>query len=160
MSKSETQRLYCTFRVNGRLFGVNILDVKEVSTETTSTRIPHGPEEVLGLVNIRGHIHLVLDLKRMLGFSRTVLTADSRVVLLKPTVGQAFGIIVDQISDILAVDQTCIEPCSAGSTDIPMAASHRVDLITSVCRLPQELLIIVNPHRLLPAVEQSFSFTV
>ena len=41
----ESQRLFCTFRVDGRLFGVDILDVKEVTAETTYTRVAHSPEE-------------------------------------------------------------------------------------------------------------------
>ena len=66
-----TQRLFCTFRVDGRLFGVDILDVKEVTAETTFTRVAHAPDEVLGLVNIRGHIYLALDLRRLLGMPAT-----------------------------------------------------------------------------------------
>ena len=65
--------------VNGRLFGVDILDVKEVTAETAYTRVAHAPDEVLGLVNIRGHIYLALDLRRLLGMPATVLTGDSRI---------------------------------------------------------------------------------
>src|SRR5262245_60529706 len=96
----ETPRLFCTFRVDGRLFGVDILDVKEVTTEITATRIAHTPEEVRGLVNIRGHIYLALDLRLLLGLPPANATGDSRMVLFKPTVGSAFGVVVDEISDI------------------------------------------------------------
>ena len=100
----ESQRLFCTFRVDGRLFGVDILDVKEVTAETTSTRVAHAPDEVLGLVNIRGHIYLALDLRRLLGVPATEVTGESRLVLFKPSVGSAFGVVVDQISEIQTVD--------------------------------------------------------
>ena len=66
-SPLENPRLFCSFRVEGKLYGVDILDVKEVTTEMMYTRIAHAPDEVLGLVNIRGHIHLALDLRRLLG---------------------------------------------------------------------------------------------
>src|SRR4051812_6026359 len=105
----ESQRLFCTFRVDGRLFGVDILDVKEVTAETTCTRVAHAPDEVLGLVNIRGHIYLALDLCRLLGMPATVVTAESRLVLFKPSVGSAFGVVVDQIGEIQAVDSKSIE---------------------------------------------------
>ena len=95
--------------MNGRLFGVDILDVKEVTAETTFTRVAHAPDEVLGLVNIRGHIYLALDLRRLLGMPATVVTGDSRLVLFKPSVGNAFGVVVDEISDIQTVDASRIE---------------------------------------------------
>src|SRR3954449_5061289 len=104
-----TQRMFCTFRVNDRLFGVDILDVKEVTAETTCTRVAHAPGEVLGLVNIRGHIYLALDLRRLLGLPATSVTDESRLVLFKPSVGSAFGVVVDQIGEIQAVDSDHIE---------------------------------------------------
>src|SRR5437588_12313669 len=112
----DKTRLFCTFRVEGRLFGVDILDVKEVTAETTYTRVAHAPEEVLGLVNIRGHIYLALDLHRLLGPSATVVTSESRLVLFKPSVGNAFGVVVDEISDIRTVD--------AGRTESFARAGH------------------------------------
>src|SRR3954471_12328344 len=105
----ERQRLFCTFRVGGRLYGVDILDVKEVTAETTYTRVAHAPDEVLGLVNIRGHIYLALDLRRLLGMPATDLTTDSRLLLFKPSVGSAFGVIVDEISEIQTADPSQIE---------------------------------------------------
>src|SRR4051794_22520133 len=104
-----TQRMFCTFRVNDRLFGVDILDVKEVTAETTFTRVAHATDEVLGLVNIRGHIYLALDLRRLLGMPATVVTGDSRLVLFKPSIGNAFGVVVDEIPDIQPADTNRIE---------------------------------------------------
>src|SRR3954471_14943931 len=105
----ERQRLFCTFRVGGRLYGVDILDVKEVTAETTYTRVAHAPDEVLGLVNIRGHIYLVLDLRRLLGLPATEVTGESRLLLFKPSVGSAFGVVVDEISEIQTADPDRIE---------------------------------------------------
>src|SRR3954471_10321458 len=100
----ERQRLFCTFRVGGRLYGVDILDVKEVTAETAFTRVAHAPDEVLGLVNIRGHVYLALDLRRLLGMTATVLPGDSRLVLFKPAAGNAFGVVVDEIADIQSAE--------------------------------------------------------
>lgn len=153
----ETPRLFCTFRVEGRLFGVDILDVKEVTTETTSTRIAHAPEEVCGLVNIRGHIYLALDLRRLLGMAVTNVTGDSRLVLFKPTVGSAFGVVVDEIGDIQTVEHTSIEAFSQNHHEIAAANLRRVDLIEAVCKLNNELLVVLNPRRFLTVVEQNLA---
>ena len=143
--------------MNDRLFGVDILDVKEVTAETTFTRVAHAPDEVLGLVNIRGHIYLALDLRRLLGMPATVVTGDSRLVLFKPSVGNAFGVMVDAISDIQTVDASRIESFARPDHEAAAAGAGRVDLIDSVCELADELLVVLNPRRFLAVIEQSLS---
>ena len=154
-SSLSVPQLFCTFRVGGQLFGVDILDVKEVTTETTITRIAHTPSEVLGLVNIRGHIYLALDLRRLLGMPSTQITAESRLVLFKPSVGSAFGVIVDEISEIHTVSPDQIESYAASEHKALVSQLRRVDLISAVCKLPDELLVVLNPRRFLSIVEQN-----
>jgi purine-binding chemotaxis protein CheW len=153
-----TQRMFCTFRVNGRLFGVDILAVKEVTAETTHTRVAHAPDEVMGLVNIRGHIYLALDLHRLLGIQAAVVTAESRLVLFKPSLGSAFGVVVDEIRDIQAIDANRIEPFNQTNQEAGVSVD-RLDLIDSVCELADELLIVLYPGRFLAVIEQSFAVT-
>ncbi len=156
----ETQRLFCTFRLDGHLFGVDLHDVKEVTTETTCTRIAHAPEEVLGLVNIRGHVHLALDLRHLMGMSVSNLTRDSRLVLFKPIVGSAFGVVVDEISEIHTAEQDHIEAFSSKGHEALASKLRRVDLISAICKLPNELLVVLNPRRFLTVVEQNFARSV
>jgi purine-binding chemotaxis protein CheW len=151
--------MFCTFRVDDRLFGVDILDVKEVTAETTSTRVAHAPDEVLGLVNIRGHIYLALDLRRLLGLPATVVTGDSRLVLFKPSVGHAFGVVVDEISDIRTVDAGRMEPFTRTDRESAAAIAVRADLIVCVCQLDGELLVVLAPRRFLAMIEQGLSAT-
>ena len=54
---------YCTFRLSGRLYGVDIEDVKEINTEVNFTPIFHASREIKGYINIRGQIYLLLDLR-------------------------------------------------------------------------------------------------
>ncbi len=62
----------CSFRLSDRLFGVNILDVKEVNSDIEITPIYHARDSIRGYMNIRGQIHLVVDLRTEFGFSRGV----------------------------------------------------------------------------------------
>jgi purine-binding chemotaxis protein CheW len=151
--------MFCTFRVNDRLYGVDILDVKEVTAETTFTRVAHTPDEVLGLVNIRGHIHLALDLHRLLGLSATIVTGESRLVLFKPSVGNAFGVVVDAISDIRTVDASRMESFERAGHEAAVVSAVRADLIACICELDSELLVVLNPRRFLAVIEQNLSAT-
>ena len=152
----DNERLFCTFRVDGRLFGVDLLDVKEVTAETAFTRIAHAPAEVLGLVNIRGHIYLALDLRTLLAMPDAKMSSESRLVLFKPTVGPAFGVVVDQISEIHSVVVNEAE-FSRNSPELTAAHIGRLDLIESLGKHADELLVILNPRRFLAVVEQQLS---
>ncbi|HEY0984628.1 chemotaxis protein CheW [Schlesneria sp.] len=153
----ESRQLFCTFRLDGQLFGVDILDVKEVTTEITCTQIAHSPDEVRGLVNIRGHIHLALDMRGLLGLPAVPRTDSSRLILFKPAVGSAFGVIVDEIAEIHAVTPHQIEPFTVEQFDALTSQLRRIDLIDSVAKLARELLVILNPRRFLRIVETNFA---
>jgi len=147
----EAQKLqFCTFRISGRRFGVDVLDVKEINSEVDFTPIFHAPEEVKGYVNIRGQIYLLLDLRLILGFESKKVDELSRVVLFKPGVGDPFGVLVDSIDDIETVDEDQIENRRKEDRELPEGVERRgFDIGGGVCKLEEELLIIVNSRKLL-----------
>ncbi len=146
---------FCTFWLSGHLYGVDILDVKEVNPEAAFTEIFHAPREVKGFVNIRGQIHLILDLRRILGLKDRPVDEKSRLVLFKPGVGESFGVLVDRISDVIEIDEGLIE--SGGLVhEEALAGDDRAEadeLISGVCRLEQTLLLLINARNLLKHVE-------
>lgn len=150
-------RQYCTFWVSGHLYGVDILNVKEVNPEATFTEVFHAPEEVRGFVNIRGQIHLILDLRRILGLEPQEVSEKSRLVLFKPIVGESFGVLVDSIGDVVEAPDEQIETGGLVNEDLP-GAEERVEsspLISGVCRLEGALLLIINARNLLRVIEKA-----
>lgn len=151
-------RHFCTFRLADRLFGFDILAVKEVNTQTTLTPVPHAPAVVRGYVNLRGNVALVLDMRMMLGLGAATFTPDSRLVMLKATIGESFGVLVDQIGDIVTLSADAIEarPRDDGSKgEGSLTARHAGELVQGVGKLESELLIILDPHRLLKVVAET-----
>jgi len=142
---------YCTFWISRRRFGVDILDVKEISPEVDFTPILHAPPEVRGYVNIRGHIYLILDLRLILGFESQKVDKASRVVLFKSQVGEPFGVLVDSIGDILIVDEAQIENRRQEDHGPPEEGDERrgLDIGDGVCKLEDGLLVIVRSKSLL-----------
>ncbi len=156
---SEHPQLFCTFRSADQWFGVPVQDVKEVTTQTRCTRIPHAPREVSGYVNIRGHIFMALDSCALLGVEGRKSEAN-RLILFKPGVGSSFGLLVDEIGDIVAVDANQIEDFgTSGHEPTAGATIDRVDLITRVCKQPEGLLVILEPRRFLRLVDRSITAT-
>ena len=153
---TDTKQQFCTFGVAGRLYGVDILHVKEINSQTEFTPVFHAPPEVRGYVNIRGQVHLILDLRLLLGFESTEANEASRVVLFKSEVGESFGVLVDSIGDVVEVDVDQIEdrPDAAQLTqgDSEQVSLH-VALIEGVCWLKGELLVVLNATRFLNVIE-------
>ncbi len=147
----ETQKhQFCTFRISGRLYGVNILDVKEINQNVDFTPIFHAPKEIKGNINIRGQIYLLLDLSLILGFATNTVDEMSRVVLFKSTVGESFGVLVDSIDDIVTVEEKQIENRRKQDREVPEGVERRgIDIGEGVCKLEDELLVIVNSRSLL-----------
>lgn len=150
----ENSSLYCTFHLAGRWFGISVLEVKEVTTETRCTRIPHSPGEVHGLVNIRGHIFLALNLANLLAIKDHSIPADAQLILFKPHVGSAFGIVVDQVGDIVSVPAMQTETFSSDER-VQLDSRDRAALVSQICKLEDKLLIVLDPKRFLPCIERS-----
>jgi len=146
-------RQFCTFRICGRLYGVDILDVKEVNPGMDFTPIFHAPREIKGYVNIRGQIYLLIDLRLILGFENKEADDASRVVLFKSKVGESFGALVDSIDDITAVDEKQIENRRKQKQEFPEDAERRsIDIADGVCKMENELLVIINSRNILNLV--------
>ncbi len=109
LSLNGTEEQYVTFTVGDEEYGVNILAVREIRGWTPESRLPNLPDYVRGVVNLRGIIIPIFDLRARFGGGSTAVTKRHVVVVMQ--VGERVrGILVDAISDILAVGQDAIKP--------------------------------------------------
>ncbi len=136
-------RQFCSFWVCGRMFGIDIQDVKEVNRVMDITKIHHASPAVKGLVNIRGQINLVLNLRQMMGFQPKETDNHSRIVIFKPDVAETLGILVDKVGDVVEVEENSIEPIT-GTSDDPQFSNDHLQLYTGVCKLEKDLMVLLN----------------
>ncbi len=157
----DRPRQYCTFWLKDQCFGVEILDLKEIYSEMEVTRIFHAHPAVLGYVNIRGKIHLIIDLARILriGVERTTdrPAGGSRLLIFKPSVAEPFGIVIDRVGDIVAADESTIELSPAADEDHGPGArlSRENSILSGICKMPDFLFTIVNPRRLIAFLSEA-----
>ncbi|MBF0496592.1 MAG: chemotaxis protein CheW [Deltaproteobacteria bacterium] len=149
----ERKRQFCSFWLSGRLFGVDILDVKEINSEITFTPIFHASKEVKGYVNIRGQIHLVIDLRLLLGFERGDDVEGRRLIIFKTKVGEPFGVQVDRIGDVVEVTEGQIEQRTKVDDKLDRIVDAG-DVIEGVCKLKDRLLVILNAKSFLRIIEK------
>ncbi|MBD3316181.1 MAG: hypothetical protein GF344_10365 [Chitinivibrionales bacterium] len=156
MVQTETVQL-CSFRLSGRLFGVDILDVKEVTEETDVTPIAHAPRAVKGYMNIRGQIHLVVDLRTIFGFSQRRSVQRGKVILFKPRVDEPFGVLVDEVGDVETVERSSIEE-RRGKSKGPLGGEERrkanAGVSVGTCKLEEALLVVLDARGILGAATE------
>lgn len=100
---------YVTFTVGTEEYGVNILSVREIRGWTPESRLPNLPDFVRGVINLRGIVIPIFDLRARFGGGATEVTRRHVVVVIQ--VGERTrGVLVDAISDILAIRAQDIQP--------------------------------------------------
>lgn len=101
-------RQFCTFLLNGYLFGVPVPQVQEVIRFHHMTPVPLAPPPVEGLINLRGQIVLAIDLRRRLGLPRRAEgTLPINVVM--RTADGAVSLLVDEIGEVIEVSESSLE---------------------------------------------------
>jgi purine-binding chemotaxis protein CheW len=147
-------RLFCSFRTEGRLYGIDATQVREVSAQVTCTPIPQAPSAVRGLANLRSRIYVVVDVRPILGLPPVECTSDSRLIILKPQVAEDLGLLVEHGGDIVGVSTAQIEEASPASAETVDAAGERSSaVIVGVCKLDSELMNIIDSAKLVEALE-------
>ena len=109
IASESTIRQFITFTIGGEEYGVDIMAIREIKGWTASTELPNTPSHMRGVINRRGAIVPILDLRARFGRGTTTTTA--RHVIIVVAVGnRVAGILVDAVADILAVAAEEIQP--------------------------------------------------
>ncbi len=98
-----------TFDLAGEEYGVEILAVREIRGWSRVTRIPQTPAYLLGVLNLRGAIVPIMDLRLRFGLERESY-GDSTVVIIVALGERLFGIVVDAVSDVIDIDPASVKP--------------------------------------------------
>ncbi len=153
---NDGTKIFCTFRVAGRLFGADILDIREINQKIDFTKISHAPEDLKGYVNIRGKLYLIADMRKIMGFDTTNYDKNSRLILFKPRVADSFGIIVESIGDTVKVNEDEIFDRRKGEKNVSKEILERrkdsANVGIGVCKLEKELMVAVNPSNIVKKV--------
>lgn len=114
----KNRRQYITFTVSGQEYGVDIMEVREIKGWSLTTTLPNTPPYMRGVVNLRGTVVPILDLRARFGLGMTEASSN-HVVMIVNVDSKVMGILVDAVSDILTitVDQIRTLPDTEGNQD-------------------------------------------
>ena len=133
---------YVTVRVHKQLFGIPVMHVQDVLRAQKIYTVPLSPAEIAGSINLRGRIVTVIDVKKRLGLPPFEDT-DRVMHVVVESQGEPFSLMVDEVGDVLTLTPERIE-----KTPSNLQANWR-GITTGVCRLDQELLLIVDIQAIL-----------
>lgn len=141
------QRQLVLFHLAGEIYAVDIHQVREIIRLPQITRVPRTPDFVEGVINLRGNVIPVLDLRKRFGLGEGEESADRRIIVVE--MGErTIGMIVDAVSEVLRIDETLIDPPS------PYIVSVNTLYIEGIARLEPDLVILLNLEKVLTEDEK------
>ena len=137
---------YLTFQLGEELYGVDILRVQEIKGYTTVTKIPNTPPHIKGVLNLRGTIVPIVELRTKFGLPTIDYTLFTVIVVVVVR-DRIMGLVVDSVSDVLNIDKNDIQP--------PPQFGSKVDVsvLTGIGKSGDKLVALLNIDRLLSESE-------
>lgn len=136
-----------SFHIGAEEFGLDILRVQEINRMVEITRVPNSPHFVSGVINLRGRVIPIVDLRERFGLARKDNDKNTRIIVVELK-GRVVGFVVDSVQEVLRIPKSITEPPP------PMVAGIGSEYITAVGKLEDRLLILIDLERILTSTEQ------
>ena len=133
---SEMKGKYLTFWTDGQFFGVPISDVVQIVGMQTVTEIPEFPQYAKGIINLRGEIIPVIDVRLRVG--KTEVSYNERTCIIVTQMEErSIGFIVDEVDSVLAINDEAIAPP-------PQISDNMNNFITGVGKLENKVVLLMD----------------
>jgi purine-binding chemotaxis protein CheW len=137
---------FLTFRLGAEEYGIDILKVQEIRSYEPPTRIANAPAFIKGVVNLRGVIVPIVDLRLRLACESAEYSALTVVIVLNVK-GRVVGAVVDSVSDVLELAKDAIRPAPE------MASAVDASFITGIGSVGERMLILMDIEGLMASEE-------
>lgn len=132
------------FKLNEEEYALEIDTVQEIIKDVMATRVPRSKSYINGVINLRGIVIPIINLKFRFGMSDTKYNENKRVIILK-TGGVSAGIMVDSVSEVVEVDENNILPNPTQSN-----SDVNLSFLKGVCKISEErLMTLLNLEKIL-----------
>lgn len=141
LTSSDTRRQFITFWSGDQEFGADIMTIREIRGWTPTTPLPHAPAYVCGVINLRGVVLPVIDLKARLGHG-TAEASQKQVIIVVKCGNRTIGLLVDAVSDIITVTSADIQATPELARDV------HDQFIDGIAVLDQRMVTILSMDQL------------
>ena len=139
-----------SFRLGAEEYGIDILTVQEIRSHEAPTRIAHAPGFLKGVMNLRGVIVPVVDLRERFGCAGAAVDAFTVVIVLHLG-ARTVGVVVDSVSDVTELAPEAVKPVP------PIASAVDAAFLTGLARLGERTLIVLDIRGLLSSPDMGLS---
>lgn len=133
---------WVTFRLKDETYGIDVMQVKEVLRYSEIAPVPGSPGYVLGIINLRGSVVTIVDMRTRFGLPTTEPTDQTRIVVIEVD-EHVVGVMVDAVAEVVYLRQSEIE------TAANIANEESARFIQGVCHKNRELLILIDLEKML-----------
>lgn len=137
-----------TFNLGNEEYAVAILKVQEINRMKEITRVPNSPAYVEGVINLRGKVIPVVNLRDKFGLPSKENNEQTRIMIMDIQ-GITMGLVVDAVSEVLRIPSSTVEPTP------PMASNISAEFIKGIAKVDDRLIILLDMDRLLGKTEES-----
>jgi purine-binding chemotaxis protein CheW len=141
-SAKQDELEIASFYLGDALMGISIDSVEEINHHLDLTPVPHAPSCVRGVMNLRGEVVTVIDLRSVLGLEPTVTTRRTCNVVVR-SAGERIGLLADRVGDVVRTERNRIDPPPAN------VAGTDGRFFLGVCKLPNALLLVLDTEQVL-----------
>lgn len=145
-TKAEQELQLVTFRLANEEYGLPITKVQEINRLVPVTKLPQTPSFMEGIINLRGRIIPVIDLRKRFGMAITAHGEDTRIIIVEIH-GQIVGATVDAVKEVVRLDIANIEP---PPTNVAVDSQY----IDGVGKIDDRLIILLDLDKVLTAQEE------
>ena len=150
MSETLVATQYLTFKLGDELFGVDVGKAREVLDYTEVTHVPQMPDYMLGVINLRGSVVPIINLRRKFGMADAEQTIDTCFIVIEVEVNGdviVIGTMADAVQEVLDLDESQIEPPPRLGTRL------KTEFIRGMGKINEQFLIILDIDRVFTADE-------
>ena len=135
-------REYVIFKLAGEYYGIDIHNVENIEKPFSITRVPYAEDYVIGVVNLRGNIIPVIDLRKRFSLEKKEFDDETRIIIVNIN-EQNIGMVVDSSSEVLQIDSSDIDPAPK------VNSSGEMDFVKEIGKSNGRIVMLVNLKKIL-----------
>ena len=148
VESAQEEKQLVVFDLNTEAYGVDIGAVREIIRLQDITKVPGTPEFVEGVINLRGKVTPVVDLRKKLNITVAEQNAENRIVVMD-IAGQDIGMVVDAVTEVLRISAGAVVPPSSVIT-----STSGQDYLMGIAKLDEKLIILLDLDKVLSLQEK------
>lgn len=150
MKKITETRQYLTFKLENEIYAMDVSQVREILEYTNVTRIPQTPPYLKGVINLRGKVVPVIDLRLKFGLNEIEKTINTCIVVIEVSLGEelvVLGVLVDAVQEVIELEPNQIEPPPK------VGLKLKTDFIKGMGKMDDKFIIILDVDKVFSAEE-------